>query len=96
MHREHRPHQRIAPLCGYDRRRHGALEAADRHGRRLGILGHVERSGPMEPPPSPRERTAGLSQRLTYAALIAAPLIDLASASGWPALPGAPLSTITA
>ena len=95
MHREHRPPSRVAPPCGYGRCRHGALEAADRHAKRLGVLGHVQRRG-MEPPPAPRERTVDLSERLTYAALIAAPLIELASAAGWPALPGAPLSTIAA
>jgi hypothetical protein len=96
MHREHRPPSRIAPLCRYGKCRHGALEAADRHGRRMGILGHVERRGPIEPPPAPREPTIDFSERLTCAALIAAPLIELASAAGWAVLPGAPLSTIAA
>jgi hypothetical protein len=94
MHREHRPPLRIAPLCGYGKSRHGALEAADRHAKRLGILGHVECRGRMEP--APRERSVDLRERLSYAALIAAPLIELASAAGWPALPGAPLLTIAA
>jgi hypothetical protein len=95
MHREHRPPPRIAPLCGYGRSRHGALEAADRHARRLGIFGHVERRA-IQPPLAPRERSVDLRERLSYAALIAAPLIELASAAGWPALPGAPLLTIAA
>ena len=36
------------------------------------------------------------TQRLAYAALVAAPLIDLAVSAGWSVLPGVPLSTIAA
>ena len=34
--------------------------------------------------------------QLAYAALIAAPLIELAASTGWSTLPGAPLATIAA
>ena len=95
MHREHRPQPRMTPLCAYGKGRQGAFEPADRHASRLGILGHVECRGQTQMSPMP-ERHADLRERLAYAALVAAPLIELASAAGWSALPGSALSTIAA
>jgi hypothetical protein len=91
MHREQRPQPRIAPHCAYARGRHAALEPADRHARRLGIQGHVECRWRTK-----RERGTDLREPLAYGALVAGPLIDLASSAGRLALPGAPLSTIAA
>jgi hypothetical protein len=96
MHREHRPHPRVAPLCATCKSRHAALEPADRHASRLGILGHVECRGLTERSSPIRERGVDRRERLAYAALIAVPLIELASAAGWSVLPGASLSTIAA
>ena len=69
----------------------------DRAALRLGVLGHVECRRPIGERSLPlRERGADRRERLGYATLIAAPLIELASSAGWSVLPGAPLSTIAA
>ena len=93
MHREPWPQPRMTPLCAYGKGRQGAFEPADRHASRLGILGHVECRGQTQLSPMP-ERRADLRERLAYAALVAAPLLELASTVGWSVLPGTPLSTM--
>ena len=95
MHRELRPQPRIAPLCAYCKSRERVLEPADRHALRLGMPGHVECRRRADPSPL-RQRGNAMRERLAYAALIASPLIDLATSAGWSSLPGAPLSTIAA
>jgi hypothetical protein len=96
MHREQRPQPRMTPLCAYGKSRQEALDPADRHASRLGVLGHVGCRQRTEPSPPMQEGRSDLRERLAYAALVAAPLIDLASAAGWPALPESALSTIAA
>ena len=54
MHREHRPQPRMAPPCAYGKSRQGAIEPADRHASRLGILGHVGCRGRTQPSPMQR------------------------------------------
>ena len=49
------------------------LRPADRHARRLGVLGCVER--PPEPDALPRQATAGGRPVLSRAALIALPVV---------------------
>ena len=95
MHREQRPQPRTAQLCAYGKGRQGALEPADRHASRLGILGHVAWRGQVHASRPLREPAGDVRERLAHAALVA-PLIELASAAGWCVLPGAPLSTIAA
>ena len=95
MHREQRPQPRIAPLCAYGKGRQEAIEPADRHASRLGVLGHVGCRKRTQPSPM-QERRADPHERLACAALVAAPLLDLAVSAGWSVLPGVPLSTIAA
>ena len=88
MDRELRPQPRIAPSCAYCNSRERALESADRHALRLGVPGHLESRRCANPSPL-SQRGMVMRGRLAYVTLIAAPLIELATA-------GAPLSTIAA
>jgi len=85
----------MAPSCAYCRSRRQASEPADRHALRVGTAGHVECCGRAKTPPV-RERAADVRAQLACAALIGAPLFELAASAGWSTLPAAPLATIAA